>query len=131
MLGWQVTTPGRDVRRALRRTEMEVPRPGPGELLVAVDACGVCRTDLHVAARELPVHRPDVVPGHEVVGHVAAVGDAVTGFGTGDRVGVAWLRETDGSCRFCRAGAENLCPHSRYTGWDAVGTFSEFATVPA
>jgi propanol-preferring alcohol dehydrogenase len=131
MLAWQVRAPGPDITHALSRVTMPDPEPGPGELLVAVDACGVCRTDLHVAARELPVHQPDVVPGHEVVGHVAAVGDGVTGFAIGDRVGVAWLRETDGNCRFCRAGAENLCPHSRYTGWDADGGYAEFTTVRA
>src|SRR5437870_4208490 len=104
MQAWQVQAPGPDVAHALRPVEMPEPRPGPGELLVAVDACGVCRTDLHVAAGELPVHRPSVVPGHEVVGHVTEVGDGVSGFQAGDRVGVAWLRETCGRCRFCRTG---------------------------
>jgi len=131
MQAWQVQAPGPDVARALRRVAMPDPEPGPGELLVAVDACGVCRTDLHVAARELPVHRPSVVPGHEVVGHVAGLGDGVTGFATGDRVGVAWLRETDGTCGFCRTGRENLCPRSRYTGWDADGGYADFTTVRA
>ncbi|WP_433293995.1 zinc-binding alcohol dehydrogenase family protein [Actinoplanes sp. CA-030573] len=131
MFGWQVENPGPDVRRALVRKPMEMPRPGPGELLVAVDACGVCRTDLHVASGELPVHRPAVVPGHEIVGHVLETGDGVTRFGPGDRVGVAWLRWTDGTCRFCRNGAENLCPRSRYTGWDADGGYAGCTTVPA
>src|SRR3954468_2246459 len=131
MLAWQVRSPGPGLAGALRRVPMVVPRPGPGELLVAVDACGVCRTDLHVASGELPVHRPGVVPGHEVVGHVADVGEGVTEFRPGDRAGVAWLRETDGDCRFCRAGAENLCPRSRYTGWDADGGYADLATVRA
>jgi propanol-preferring alcohol dehydrogenase len=131
MQAWQVQTPGPDLAHALTRVEMPDPRPGPGELLVAVDACGVCRTDLHVAARELPVHRPSVVPGHEVVGHVAGVGAGVTGFAEGDRVGVAWLRETDGTCEFCRGGRENLCPRSRYTGWDADGGYADYTTVRA
>jgi propanol-preferring alcohol dehydrogenase len=131
MRAWQVQAPGPDIAHALRRAELPDPRPGPGELLVAVDACGVCRTDLHVAAGELPVHRPSVVPGHEVVGHVAEVGDGVTGFAAGDRVGVAWLRSADGTCRYCRAGAENLCPRSRYTGWDADGGYAELTTVRA
>jgi propanol-preferring alcohol dehydrogenase len=100
-------------------------------LLVAVDACGVCRTDLHVTQGDLPVRRPSVVPGHEVVGHVLELGDGVTGFRPGDRVGVAWLRETDGTCRFCRRGDENLCPASRYTGWDANGGYADFTTVRA
>jgi propanol-preferring alcohol dehydrogenase len=131
MFGWQVRAPGSDVRRSLVRVPMRVPRPAAGELLVAVDACGVCRTDLHVASGELPVHRPSVVPGHEVVGHVLELGEGVTSFRPGDRVGVAWLRETDGTCRYCRAGAENLCPGSRYTGWDADGGYADCTTVPA
>jgi propanol-preferring alcohol dehydrogenase len=131
MQAWQVQSPGPDIAHALHRVHVPDPEPGPGELLVAVDACGVCRTDLHVAARELPVHRPSVVPGHEVVGHVAGVGPEVTGFAVGDRVGVAWLRETDGDCEFCRSGRENLCPNSRYTGWDADGGYADFTTVRA
>jgi propanol-preferring alcohol dehydrogenase len=131
MQAWQVQSPGPDIAHALKRVQTADPEPGPGELLVAVDACGVCRTDLHVAARELPVHRPSVVPGHEVVGHIAGVGPEVTGFAAGDRVGVAWLRETDGDCEFCRTGRENLCPNSRYTGWDADGGYAEFTTVRA
>jgi propanol-preferring alcohol dehydrogenase len=127
MQGWQVITPGEPVRRVT----MDDPRPGPGELLVAVDACGVCRTDLHVSQGDLPVHRPHVVPGHEVVGHVAGLGDGVTGFAEGDRVGVAWLRSTCGECRFCRSGRENLCPKSLYTGWDADGGYAGFTTVRA
>jgi propanol-preferring alcohol dehydrogenase len=131
MQGWQVVSPGPDIAHALRRVPMADPRPGPGELLVAVAACGVCRTDLHVAAGELPVHRPSVVPGHEVVGHVVELGAGVTGFAVGDRAGIAWLRETCGECRFCLAGAENLCPKSRYTGWDADGGYADLATVRA
>jgi propanol-preferring alcohol dehydrogenase len=131
MKAWQVQSPGPDIAHALKRVDIPDPRPGPGELLVAVEACGVCRTDLHVAARELPVHRPSVVPGHEIVGHVAEVGGEVTGFAVGDRVGVAWLRETDGDCEFCRSGRENLCPNSRYTGWDADGGYADYTTVRA
>ncbi|MFC6607036.1 zinc-binding alcohol dehydrogenase family protein [Amorphoplanes digitatis] len=129
--GWQVRSPGADIGRAMSRATMRVPRPAPGELLVAVDACGVCRTDLHVSAGDLPVHRPSVVPGHEVVGHVLELGDGVTRFRPGDRVGVAWLRETCGHCRFCLSGAENLCPGSRYTGWDADGGYADCTTVRA
>jgi propanol-preferring alcohol dehydrogenase len=131
MQGWQVSSPGPDVAHALRRVTMDDPRPGPGEILLAVDACGVCRTDLHVAAGELPVHRPSVVPGHEVVGHVVEVGAGVTAYAAGDRAGIAWLRETCGQCRYCLAGAENLCPKSRYTGWDADGGYAGLATVRA
>jgi propanol-preferring alcohol dehydrogenase len=102
-----------------------VPEPGAGELLVKVLACGVCRTDLHVTEGDLPVHRQGVVPGHEVVGEVVrAAGE----FAVGDRAGIAWLRHTCGACRYCLRGAENLCPYSRYTGWDADG---DYAVVPA
>jgi propanol-preferring alcohol dehydrogenase len=127
MFGWQVVRPGEPLNRAT----MPDPSPGPGELLVAVDACGVCRTDLHVSMGELPVHRASVVPGHEVVGHVAGLGSGVTGFSPGDRVGVAWLRSTCGECRFCTSGRENLCPSSLYTGWDADGGYAGYTTVRA
>jgi propanol-preferring alcohol dehydrogenase len=108
-----------------------VPEPGPGELLIAVDACGVCRTDLHVVTGDLPVHTPSVVPGHEVVGRVVRPGAGVAAWRPGDRVGVAWLRDTCSACRYCRAGAENLCPRSRYTGWDADGGYAGFTMVRA
>ncbi|EME55116.1 alcohol dehydrogenase [Amycolatopsis decaplanina DSM 44594] len=111
--------------------EVPVPRPAPGEVLVRVLVCGVCRTDLHVTEGDLPVHRAGVTPGHEVVGEVVAAGDDVSGFAAGDRVGIAWLRETCGRCRYCRRGRENLCPESRYTGWDEDGGYAEFAVVPA
>jgi propanol-preferring alcohol dehydrogenase len=91
----------------------------------------VCRTDLHVTEGDLPVHRPGVTPGHEVVGVVAGLGAAVNEFAVGDRVGVAWLRRTDGTCVYCRRGAENLCPRSEYTGWDTDGGYAEYTTVPA
>ena len=130
MLAWQVRRPGPMSTRPLQRADVEVPRPDPGELLVAVRACGVCRTDLHVAEGDLPVHRAGVIPGHEVVGEVVEAGPD-TGFAVGDRVGIAWLRHTCRRCRFCLRGDENLCPQSRYTGWDADGGYAEFATVPA
>jgi alcohol dehydrogenase, propanol-preferring len=126
---WQVHRPGPEIGAALRRARLDDPRPAESELLVAVDACGVCRTDLHVTQGDLPVHRPSVVPGHEVVGHVVATGAGVTRHAVGDRVGVAWLRETCGACRYCRSGRENLCPASRYTGWDADGGYAQLTTV--
>lgn len=132
MAAWQVRHPGPMDTRPMERADVEIPRPGAGELLVAVRACGVCRTDLHVAEGDLPVHRPQVVPGHEVVGEVVEVGEgAGAEFSVGDRVGIAWLRHTCGRCRYCVRGDENLCPESRYTGWDADGGYAEFATVPA
>ena len=133
MRAWRVERPGPIATGPLRAHTEPVPEPGPGDLLVRVLACGVCRTDLHVAEGDLPVHHPAVVPGHEVVGEVVALGSAADGggFAVGDRVGIAWLRHTCGTCRYCRRGAENLCPHSRYTGWDADGGYAEHTTVPA
>ncbi|BDB42548.1 MULTISPECIES: zinc-binding alcohol dehydrogenase family protein [Mycobacterium] len=132
MTAWQVRRPGPMDTKPLERVSVEVPRPGPADLLVRVLACGVCRTDLHVTEGDLPVHRPRVTPGHEVVGEVVEVGpEAGADFKAGDRVGIAWLRHTCGECKYCRRGDENLCPHSRYTGWDADGGYAEFTTVPA
>ena len=132
MRAWRVRRPGPASSGPMEfDTRAAVPEPGPGELLVAVEACGVCRTDLHVAEGDLAVHRPGVIPGHEVVGEVVALGPGAAGFATGDRVGIAWLRHTCGICSYCRRGDENLCPESRYTGWDADGGYADFATVPA
>jgi len=132
MSAWRVRRPGPMNTEPLERVSAPVPRPEPAELLVAVRACGVCRTDLHVTEGDLPVHRKHVTPGHEVVGEVVEVGaDAGAKFRVGDRVGIAWLRHTCGECTYCRRGDENLCPNSRYTGWDADGGYAEFATVPA
>ncbi|MBU4213681.1 MAG: zinc-binding alcohol dehydrogenase family protein [Actinobacteria bacterium] len=128
---WTVDRPGPVVTGPLSLHERPDPVPGPGELAVAVLACGVCRTDLHVAEGDLAVHRQGVVPGHEVVGEVTSVGAGVEGFSTGDRIGIAWLRHTCGTCRYCLRGAENLCPDSRYTGWDADGGYAQATTVPA
>jgi propanol-preferring alcohol dehydrogenase len=131
MRAWVVRSPGPIETGPLSCEERPVPEPAPGELLVHVLTCGVCRTDLHVSEGDLPVHRDQVTPGHEVVGTVAALGDGVDGWAVGDRVGVAWLRHTDGTCRYCRSGRENLCPYSLYTGWDADGGYAEYTTVPA
>lgn len=110
--------------------EVEAPRPGAGELRVRVTACAVCRTDLHVIEGDLPERIRPIIPGHQAVGVVDELGDGCTRFALGDRVGIAWLRSTDGTCRFCRGGRENLCPDSRYTGYDADGGYAEYATVP-
>jgi propanol-preferring alcohol dehydrogenase len=134
MAAWAVTEPGPIDGEPLRATRLPRPEPGPGELLVEVTACGVCRTDLHVVEGDLPVHRSHVVPGHEVVGRVLDAGAAAgrTGpFRPGDRVGVPWLRSTCGRCRFCTSGRENLCLAPSFTGWDADGGYAELVTVPA
>jgi propanol-preferring alcohol dehydrogenase len=135
MRAWRVKRPGPMRSGPLEFDERAaVPVPADGELLVAVRACGVCRTDLHVTEGDLAVHRPGVTPGHEVVGEVVGFGpdnDGSAGFEIGDRVGIAWLRHTCGQCAYCLRGDENLCPDSRYTGWDADGGYADFATVPA
>lgn len=129
MRAWSVERPGPVREGPLALVQRPVPEPGPGEVRVAVSTCGVCRTDLHVAEGDLPVHRPGVVPGHEVVGRVDAVGAGATRFSVGDRIGIAWLRHTCGVCRFCTSGRENLCVAPRFTGWDDDGGYAEHAVV--
>jgi propanol-preferring alcohol dehydrogenase len=131
MRAWVVEHPGPATGTPLRLVERSVPEPGPGEVLVRVEACGVCRTDLHLAEGDLPQRRPGVAPGHQVVGTVVANGKGTSRFEAGARVGIAWLRSTCGECRWCREGRENLCPRSAYTGWDADGGFAEYAVVLA
>jgi alcohol dehydrogenase, propanol-preferring len=109
----------------LALSELTLPPPAPQELLIRIEACGVCRTDLHVLDGELPdIHCP-ITPGHEIVGVVAACGGAVTRFAAGDRVGVPWLAWTCGVCRYCRAGLENLCPQARFTGYSRDGGYAQ------
>jgi propanol-preferring alcohol dehydrogenase len=112
----------------LRHAEVDPPEPGPGHLRIRVLACGVCRTDLHIADGDMPMHRRPVILGHQIVGKVEALGEGVTGHRVGERVGVAWLAWTDGACRYCRSDRENLCPNARFTGYDADGGYAE-ATV--
>jgi propanol-preferring alcohol dehydrogenase len=111
--------------------ERDVPEPGPGQFLVRVEVCGVCRTDLHLAEGDLVPRRPEVVPGHEVVGRVAALGPGVRGWREGDRAGLAWLARSCGRCRFCARGAENLCLAPRFTGWDTDGGYADYALAQA
>lgn len=127
---WAVDRPGPIDGGPLQRVRRTVPEPGAGEVLVKVEACGICRTDLHLCEGDLEPRRPGVVPGHQVVGSVVGRGTGAERFAAGDRVGIAWLRGTCGVCEFCRAGSENLCPRSSYTGWDADGGFAEYAVVP-
>ncbi|MGH9011665.1 MAG: zinc-dependent alcohol dehydrogenase family protein [Acidimicrobiia bacterium] len=129
MRAWVVGEPGPIDTGPLVAVDRPVPEPGPGEIRVKVTVCGVCRTDLHLAEGDLPPKRPGVVPGHEVVGVVDAVGEGSTRFRVGDRAGIAWLRHTCGRCRWCHRGAENLCPEPLFTGWDADGGYAEWAVV--
>ena len=126
---WEVAEPGPIDKKPLRLVERPVPEPGPGEVRVDVRVCGVCRTDLHVAEGDLDVHRPHVVPGHEVVGTVGARGPGAERFEVGERIGVAWLASTCGVCRFCRRGQENLCVRATFTGWDHDGGYAESTVV--
>ncbi|MBI3630347.1 MAG: zinc-binding alcohol dehydrogenase family protein, partial [Candidatus Rokubacteria bacterium] len=114
----------------LGAAELPVPDPGPGEVRVRVRACGTCRTDLHVIEGDLPARRLPLIPGHQVVGEVEALGPGSRRFRPRDRVGIAWLRQTCGTCRFCLTGRENLCAASSYTGWTHDGGYAQYATVP-
>ncbi len=125
---WQVLGYGRACR--LGPDVRPVPLFADDEVVVSVTACGVCRTDLHLADGDLLAKAPGRVPGHEVIGRVVARGADAQRFALGERIGIAWLRRTCGSCRWCRAGRENLCLASQYTGWDADGGFAEYAAVP-
>ncbi|WP_026299747.1 zinc-dependent alcohol dehydrogenase family protein [Elioraea tepidiphila] len=110
---------------------LPVPEPGPGQLRLRVAACAVCRTDLHVVDGELPDPKPEIIPGHEIVGRVEALGPGVAGFREGDRVGVPWLGFTCGACRFCRSGRENLCEAARFTGYQIDGGYAEHVVADA
>lgn len=118
----------------LEACERPCPEPGPGEVRVRVEVCGVCRTDLHVVEGDLAPRvapgREGVIPGHEIVGRIDGRGPGATRFADGDRVGIAWLHRTCGVCRFCKRGAENLCLEPRFTGWDADGGYAEYAVAP-
>jgi propanol-preferring alcohol dehydrogenase len=110
--------------------DVPVPKPGTGEILVRVRCCGVCRTDLHVIEGELPPRISPVIPGHQVVGTVESGGEGSQRFSTGARVGIAWLHHTDGSCEYCRSGAENLCDHPSFTGYSVNGGYAEYIVAP-
>jgi len=131
MRAWEVHVPGAIEGAPLALRERAEPVPGAGEVRVAVEVCAVCRTDLHVAEGDLAPRRPNVVPGHEVVGRVEALGPGVTALREGERVGVAWLHRTCGVCRFCLRGAENLCLAPRFTGWDVDGGYAERVVADA
>jgi propanol-preferring alcohol dehydrogenase len=111
-------------------SDVDIPDAGTGEIRVKVKACGICRTDLHVIEGELRLVKSPIIPGHQVVGIVDALGEGVSRFKIGDRVGIAWLRYTCGECKYCSEGNENLCESSLYTGYYEDGGFAEYAVVP-
>ena len=116
---------------ALRLAEWPVPRPGPGQVLLQVEACGVCRTDLHLIDGELPDPRLPIIPGHEIVGRVVATGEGVAGISPGRRMGVPWLGWTCGHCEYCHRHQENLCDAARFTGYQIPGGYAEFTVADA
>ena len=122
--------PARIETNPLQYTDVPTPSPGPGAVLVRVNACGVCRTDLHVIEGELPPRKSPVIPGHQVAGVVEACGENARRFAPGARVGVAWLHRTDGTCSYCRAGAENLCDNPAFTGYTVDGGYAEYIVAP-
>jgi propanol-preferring alcohol dehydrogenase len=125
MLAMILDAPGRPLRAA----EVPVPAAGPGQVLLRVLACGLCRTDLHIVDGELTEPKLPLIPGHQIVGMVEACGDGVAGFTKGDRVGVPWLGSTCNACRYCRSGRENLCDHARFTGYQLNGGYAEYTVA--
>jgi propanol-preferring alcohol dehydrogenase len=115
----------------LRELDLPTPTPAAGQVLVEVSACGVCRTDLHVVDGDLKEPKLPIVPGHEIVGHVAALGPGVTQLAIGERVGIPWLGRTCGVCRYCRSGQENLCDAPGFTGYQIDGGYAEYAVADA
>jgi len=118
-------------RKPLAAELMAPDGPGPGELLISVGACAVCRTDLQICEGELAPHRQPVIPGHQAVGRVEAVGSGVSGWSVGDRAGVGWLASSCDQCDYCARGLENLCPGARFTGWDVDGGYAGWLTARA
>jgi propanol-preferring alcohol dehydrogenase len=127
----ELAEPKPTTERPLRLVEREDPRPGPGEITIEVSACGVCRTDLQLVEGDLEPRRLPVVPGHQAVGRVRAIGAGVTRWRPGDRAGIAWLGGSCGTCVLCQSGRENLCPEAEFTGWDRDGGYAEVVTARA
>jgi len=131
MKAWILDKPALVTERPLQIHETPVPTPADDELLLRVNACGICRTDLHVVEGDLTPHRSSLIPGHQIVGRITAIGSRAEGFAIGERVGVAWLNRTCGKCEFCTSDHENLCEKPQFTGWTVNGGYAEYAVVPA
>ena len=131
MKAWLLDKPAPVTGTPLRIADVPMPVPSDDEVLIRVHACGICRTDLHVVEGELPVRGLPRIPGHQIVGTVTSVGSRVEGLSNGDRVGLAWLNRTCGTCEFCRTGRENLCNLASFTGWTTDGGYAEYAVAPA
>src|SRR5262249_41811483 len=119
------------LRRGLQLRDVPKPKPGRGQLLVRVSACGVCRTDLHIVDSELPNPKLPLILGHQIVGRVEHLGDGGNGFSKDDRVGIPWLGWTDGDCAYCRSDRENLCDQAKFTGYNIDGGYAEFTVADA
>jgi propanol-preferring alcohol dehydrogenase len=128
---WILEEQARIEARPLKLVEVATPRPQAGEIRVKVLVCGVCRTDIHIAEGDLPLHKSPIILGHEIVGMVDEVGPNVERFSVGDKVGVYWLYSACGKCKYCLSGRENYCPEIRCTGWDEYGGYAEYVRVPA
>ncbi len=115
----------------LQPAQVPIPTPAAGQVRVRVSVCAVCHTDLHIVEGDLPLRKRPVIPGHQIVGVVDALGQGVTACKEGDRVGIPWLHWTDGECGYCRRGCENLCERARFTGWDVDGGYAEYVVAPA
>jgi len=131
MKAWVLEKQAPIEEKPLELKEIRTPHPEAHEIRIKNIACGVCRTDIHVAEGDLPLKKSPLVLGHEVVGIVDKVGDQVSNFEIGDRAGIAWLNSTCGQCKFCLSGRENLCPQALFTGWNADGGFSEYSVIDA
>ena len=116
-------------KEPLKLTALNIPKPKENEVLVKVHTCAVCRTDLHIVEGELPVHKRNIVPGHQVVGEVVAIGRAVKNHKVGEMVGVTWINSACGKCEFCKKGMENLCENMKFTGYDENGGYAEYIVV--
>ena len=127
----QLTHAGRAETSPLRAVDLPDPSPGPGEILLRVTACGVCRTDLQICEGDLASHKLPIVPGHQIVGRVEARGAGVSNWKVGDRAGVAWLASVDGTCAHCKARRENLCAHAQFNGWDRDGGYATHVLAQA
>lgn len=117
-------------QKPLELVELPVPEPQVGEVLIRVEVCGICRTDLHVIEGELPIHKNPVIPGHQVVGRIESLGPDARRFKVGDRIGVAWLYRSCGDCSYCHRGNENLCENPCFTGYDVDGGYAEYMVAP-
>lgn len=129
MKAWILEKQAKIEEKPLSMQEVPTPQSEQGEIRIKVHACGVCRTDIHIAEGDLPLRKSPLILGHEVVGIVDEIGNQVTKFRVGDRAGVAWLNSSCGNCKFCQSGRENLCPQAKFTGWNADGGYAEYVKV--